>query len=452
MKKFLVLLLSFILTLCLCLAGCEEISGTTSSGSSSGTSSDGSGGDVPESAYTVTLALPNETDKMPDLTGVQARWSDSTSSYTADFDSNGLAYYDGLDGEYIVTIVGSVEGYTYDPNGYTAYGTESGRNVVIDLLEILDFSGSSGDGSGLYGNSLQANETGAYRIEFTYSGQFVYFNLLPVQTGYNYTIYTYVSVVDNEACPSVTVYTNSNQGVSGGYANGKVTLSNPNITFTATASGTYTKNFAITKGYNNTSTSSGFCFAFGITTVDGDYSEPVYLDIYITQGGVYDNSASPYDKVEVEDYNSNYIAPTGTITWVSDLYKDFSYCDVNYHDDDGYWYITYNGTEYLLFVELASCHYGIDVGYNFYGDGRWQACGDQNLSYVNVIMAYYSTATTDHMHPVTNQLQEFLYYRAYSISPGPLFFDGSGVLEKTPYELATDDSHGWLFACGFYMG
>lgn len=448
MKKFLILVLSLIFAVSALFAGCTVTTVGTEGGSSSGGSSSGgttTEDSMTEDSYTVTLSLPSGVTAMPDLTGIQAKWTNSTSVYAADFSSDGVAYYNGLDGEYTVTISGTIEGYTYNPNIYSADGTTEGRNVVIELTALQSFQG--GDGSAHDdGTRAIAYDLGFYRIEFTSASQSFYFEFLPTitTTGYVFSVESYADTTANEINPSFSYMWYSNRKISSTVNDGSDYY------------GSYTKNFR-TEVEMSTYTSGGhnsYIYVISITSTDGNY--PKYLDICIAREREYssdeywDDMGGLYTVLtedDVQDYNADYEQPTGTLRWVSDLYTDFSDCTVQLMDD-GFWYINYGGDWHMLFVELSTCHYSAEGGSVSYGFSSSARCGNSMINYINVINVYLTTATSSGMHPVTQQLEEFLY--DYSAS-WQIFFDGNGFLETSPYYITSNDANQWLFACGFYM-
>ncbi len=485
MKKFLVSVITLILAMCMLISGCATTitnpadssssggTSTSSGGSSSGSS--GSSSDVPDSAYTVTLLLPEGETVMPDLDGIQAKWSNSTSVYTADFDSDGFAYCDGLDGDYTVTISGTLEDYGYNPN---IYSTSSGKDVEIQLIAVQSFA--SGNGSTHYdGVRYVGNAVGLYRFEFTYSGQEVYFEFMPsiTTTGYTFSVETYCDITENEITPTFSLMWWSNRQIES------------TVTGGSDYNGSYTKNIYYEVDMS-TYTAGGhnkYIYVFSINSIDNDYSEVKYLDIYInrereyTDDDYWEDVGGKYTEATLEDYNSNYTVPNGEIKWISDLISDSSYAyqyDFSYFkayssktensdedgywydDDEGYWYFKWQGEWYLLFVELKSCHYPAagENGYSkvIYNFNSSSLCSSTKYYYSTVIATYLTTATAEGYHPVTSQLKTFLY----DYSAGNLFNDYKGTLETFgQYGDASDgyanfssnDSNQWLFACGIYM-
>ncbi len=448
MKKFFVLIMSLLLTVSLCTAGCaKEIQavntgGGSVPGGSTGTP-DGTDEGVPDDAYTVTLALPDGDEVMPDLTGIQAVWTNSTSVYTADFDENGFAYYSGLDGEYTVTVSGIIDGYTYNPNIYRASGTEEGRKVVISLIILGDWGGGSGD-SHYDGRRAIANYVSAYRVEFTKPNQKFYFEFSPITNGsYVYSLETFVNVTENEINPKLDQLYYSTRTTYATYDGG------------SDYCGSYTKNVKISiEYYNNRS----WLYALYIDSTDTDYSTPKYVDIYFKLEGDYDvweDGGGLYKYAEPESYNSDYEIPQGKFYWLSDLYNnDLSYCGQTKLGDDGFYYILYEDEWHLLFFELGGCHFGTSSWgenpyYDFSNGYAGSFCQSTRTYYFYVINAYKETGYTLNssvIHPVTPQIRTFLY--DFSCKNYDMFFDGLGELEKV---CASNEANQWMVACGIFI-
>ncbi len=304
MKKFLICVVTLILMLCPVLGSCgTENTGTSasdsqgsaadsaSSVSSSGSSYDESAeeADSPEesteetssseeseddssklteSSYTVTLVLPEGETVMPDLDGIQAKWSNSSEVYTAYFDSYGFAYCNGLDGDYTVTIVGTIEDYGYNPN---IYSTSSGKDVEIQLIAVQSFTG--GDGTSHYDSIRYTGvSTGLYRFEFTEASQNVYFEFTPsvTATGYTFWLETYCDITEDAVDPTLSLMRYSTRTIVSTVTDG----SDYNGSFTQNIY--YELNLlTYTSGSYNS-----YIYVFSIETEDEDYSLPKYLDVF----------------------------------------------------------------------------------------------------------------------------------------------------------------------------
>lgn len=475
MKKFFLLIVTIVITLSICLAGCAETitggtggtSGSNPSQNTGGTPSDGSHDDVPEDAYTVTLALPDGVAEMPSLTGVQAKWTNAnkTSVYTADFDGSGFAYCTGLDGEYSVTLTGVISGYSYNPNAYQATGLTDkgdGRHVTIQLYALQTFSGNKLGYSSNDGSRAVLKTAGAYRIQFTSSTQSFYFDF-DCPTGYIYSVETYADVTENEVNPTISVLYKSTRNVYEVIPDG------------SDAYGSYTKNvkFQITSAAA-TNGASGWIYMVSIETIDGTY--PRYLDIFINQEKVYSDDefwgGYMYNEIQLEDYDKDWWQnlcdgeePSGTFTYITDLVKqskDFSGFEIaeRTYQQGTYYEVLYNGTWYKLFAEMSKSHLGVYTtvnGIDYYyhnlssSDYRYYLTQSGN-TYKSVLEEYVKTSQEITLpsgkvtiHIVTEQLKAFLY----DYSAMKLFNDGNGWLEEAGY--TTSDANQWLYACGIYL-
>ncbi len=484
MKKFLVLLCAICMCFVVCLSGCGltkdvEIQGTGggTSGGTSGGSSEGSLSGLTETSYTVQLDFGDEI--APSLSGLQVQWINSSSVYTASFSTSGFAYSNEPDGEYTVSLLGTLNGFSYNPNIYSASNTADGRNVTIEMYKIKSFS----KGTGLSlddGIRYTIEEVGLYRLTFSELGQIRYVQF-SMDTKYRYSLETFASVSDNNICPNIDEYYlsthNYYQSLTGG----------------SDYNGSYTKNIYIDELVVD-GRSASFAYGISISSMSSDYSSPKYLDIFIKNEGDAGDT-SYYKSVALESYNTDYDKDTyvnGSTNYysLSNLleersgYKDFNDFTIRYCEngtisagnspdgiehtglEQGYWYVWYSseddsqGSWKLIFMENYFCHYGalnqatntgawIDL-YNLGWDGTTTAgsaiFGGSPMDFKTVLSAYeessinieWSRVKTDghestlselnnlSLHPVSSQLKTYLYLYAMSYA---LFNDGSGTLE-----------------------
>ena len=94
-------------------------------------------------AFVATVTLNGKVYTPPEVTddslALKVRWTDGKSYQTVNLGADGKAECYGLDGEYSVTLINLPDGYTYNPNIYTA--TNDSRDVVIELLSITPTRG-----------------------------------------------------------------------------------------------------------------------------------------------------------------------------------------------------------------------------------------------------------------------------------------------------------------------
>lgn len=154
-----------------------------------------------EAPYTVTLTYNGKVFGATE--GIIAQWTDGYSYYTAPVE-NGVATIDYPDGDYRVTLSALPEGYTYDPNAYTA--TASNRAVEIELHKV---EVPRGAGSDEY-HCIALKKTGFYRTQFARAGQQIFFEFIPTSSG-TYVIESLVDTAAQKVNPVLMVYVGSSQ-------------------------------------------------------------------------------------------------------------------------------------------------------------------------------------------------------------------------------------------------
>ena len=173
MKKIIALCLGVLLslaTLCACAVQTGGGNSDRNSGSYSAEIPDSDNGNseeddadnvLNETSYTVTLSL-DDKQFIPSGTGTYAQWTkitetgDITGFKTATFNENGVAFANGLDGEYRVTLGNLPDGYSYNPNLYVASGNS--RNIVVELYPIIK---TTAKGTDFYDDVITIHRLGA---------------------------------------------------------------------------------------------------------------------------------------------------------------------------------------------------------------------------------------------------------------------------------------------------
>ncbi len=466
MKKFFVLILSLVLVFGI--AGCAVTetppSGGTPSTGSPETPGQPSGGDEEtEQSFTVTLQTANG-ETLPSLAGVSAIWTDSGSVTSAAFGSDGVAYSNDLDGDYRVTLSRTPDGYTYDPNIYTA--TNDARSVTILLypLEVMIGSGiepSQADRGRI--SISNSKKYFAYRLTFTtdLKNDTIWFEVIPQVSGY-YTMETLIDVTVNEVTPTLKKYPSVYL-----FAEGK---EQETITSGGT-SGSYTKNVKYT--CKLAPSQSGGSYAFSISVASTNSVYPKYVDLLFIRQGDYSNDDMYDDMNAVYTYefppaviSDDFKLPEGTFRFIADYNgKTLDNDMVVYNPADGFYYVDFTPDDgkadydALLFVALG--HKGI-VEYGSSGFGPSEnGFYDANLklgrngkryelfinggTYEGVTYTGYAAHAKSGYYPATNELKDFLYN--FSVSK-TVFYDGLGSAESAGYSAGEDDQ--WLFACGFF--
>ncbi|MBR5601191.1 MAG: hypothetical protein IKW24_01025, partial [Clostridia bacterium] len=124
--------------------------------------------------YSVTLTYNGKVFTATD--GILAQWTDGYSFYTASFEG-GVAKAGDLDGDYRVTLSAIPEGFTYDPNKYTAKADAKAVEIELYRVEI-----PRGAGSDEY-HCITLKKTNYYRAEFARAEQMIFFEFVPTSSG-----------------------------------------------------------------------------------------------------------------------------------------------------------------------------------------------------------------------------------------------------------------------------
>ena len=272
MKSFLPLL-TLLLAVTLLLSACGEYnlavklpgsSQTTEENTDDGVITD-ENGEIDENPFTVTLMVGDEVYVPSEERPISVQWNDGFSVHTAPVGEDGTARVGGLDGDYRVRLTDIPEGYTYNPNAYTA--TNNDRNIEIQLYKIVT---TRGNGDQLY-NAIEIKNTGLYCVELTSPTHEIFFEFAPPKSG-TYSVESWMDTIENKVNPRAKYY-GANRffkdlqlvADGGGYE------------------GTYTKNFKLDVRIADEMISDGgqVTFSFGIlsTSTDGVYPIKVYFAI-----------------------------------------------------------------------------------------------------------------------------------------------------------------------------
>ena len=459
-------------------------------------------------AFTATVTLNGKVYTPPtvndDSLALKVRWTDGKSYQTVNLGADGKAECYGLDGEYSVTLINLPDGYTYNPNVYTA--TNDNRDVVIELLPI---TATRGDGSDPY-KCIQLSGTGVYRAKVTHNGQEIFYEFEPTRAG-TYRIESMVDISAGMYDPVIDVYSGSSQfkirdkRIDGGGA-----------------SGGYTTNFKYVVNIDEKFIGNVFTFAVMLEGKDATY--PTYVDFIISYEGGYNYDFITSDFVYPEfiskgfnysDYAS-YLADDRAKYGDSDFkiasvkidgknVFDQQYFRLN--EEDGYYhvydeekYAQYGGWGPVLYANITIPTFFIDSPFNtieyagnknltisngtenyklfiegysaLVGDNVWYFCIStcpcretnggccpienrctkctsdcRHIPAKYVGQRGYADIAIEGRCPVTAELKDFL--QKYAVSQ-KLFSDGNGWAEhSSPRYDAYEDSM-WLFACGYY--
>ncbi len=224
-------------------------------------------GNIDEDPFTVSMTYEGKPFIPAADQPISVRWNDGYTLYEASIGSDGVARVGGLDGDYRVTLTDLPEGYTYNPNIYTA--TNRDRHVEIELYRIID---TKGVGDQLY-NSIRITHTGLYCVEITDADHEVFYEFAPTASG-TYAVESWLDTTENDINPYANYY-----GANVAFKTFLYTQDDGGI------SSSYTKNFKLTVEIADENISSGntgsvaFTFGMKATSKKGAYPTRIYFSI-----------------------------------------------------------------------------------------------------------------------------------------------------------------------------
>lgn len=420
---------------------------TGGSTDNTGGSTDNTGGEDTGVSFSVTLVyryVDSTTNTSYDLSftsalglpdGLQAYWTGEDGVHAATFDSTGIAKCSGLDGDYQVTLSYLPDGFTYNPNIYSA--TNNNRDIIVTLYSLQQ--PVSGDGTGLYQSTgvYRLTSTGAYRATLSSADQVVFFEFRPSdaqtqQEGGTYTVQSLVDVTANEINPILDVYT------------GTFAWKPSTPTYTTDGGGaesSYTKNFKWE--INLSSDMLGNVYTFGVRADSiTDAKFPVDIDFIIERDGAYTGNSKNYPDAEISsvsytvDEDGNYSLPEGYLSCGSYTGQNLSY---EVAEDGGYQ--VYSGTgAYLGYVPAAGL---VSDEYSFsYFAVNNGGIMDETLVQKNQEDGYYYM-----YNQKTGQYDLLLYAKLNQDSQVIVTDGGNGML----YELALSNLRCYSAAKGEYV-
>lgn len=246
--------------------------------------------------FTATIVV-NGKPYIPDAEHpIQVQWTDGYSLYQSQVDENGVAWMDGLDGDYSVTLLTVPDGYAYNPNAYVA--TNNNRNIEIDLYKIVT---TTGKGNSLY-NCITIRSTGIYCVELDDAEDEVFYEFAPSKSG-TYSVEGWVDVAANEVNPQAKYY-----GANAFFKQLQYVADDGG------AEGTYTKNFKLDVEIADEMISTGgqVTFSFGITASSKTNEYPVKVYFAVKLDGEFSLNHSnatimvPTEKLEPQpDYDKS---------------------------------------------------------------------------------------------------------------------------------------------------
>lgn len=281
MKRLLSLILSLIFILS-ALVGCSEITQPQNPGGKPNinlptgdtTTPGGEGGDIEtDEPFTVTIIFDEKI--FTKTTGIEAQWTSTKgdSVYRATFAENTrTASISGLNGAYMVTLVGLPDTYRYNYNSEEHIASNNNRHITIEIFEYITPKGS---GATLYApDIIETARPGAYSATIKRKNGVIFYQFTPTREGVYY-IETICDINDDSINPSIDVYNGHTA-----YKNFSHTVDNGG------AESDYTRN-AIYKIEVDASNLGG-TYPFGIkaTEKSGDY--PCEVEFIIRYAGSYE--------------------------------------------------------------------------------------------------------------------------------------------------------------------
>ena len=249
--------------------GADETLGSDATGTDAVT---GEGEPEPEdSAFTVSLIYNGEpySPKIP----MSAQWTDQFSVHQAEFDENGVARIEGLDGDFQVTLTALPKDITYNPNAHKA--TNDDRHIEIELYGVTKLS-TRGRGEDIY-KPIEINGPGVFQVEIeapneeTGADDVTFYRFIPTRNGV-YSVESWVDTTDNKINPQLDVYTGS---FASWYFSH--TLDDGG------AESTYTKNFL--HKVQAADENIGVSFAFGVKANSKDNTYPITITFVLQLDG-----------------------------------------------------------------------------------------------------------------------------------------------------------------------
>lgn len=278
MKKRILCAIAAALSLLFLLSSCGEYnqavklpgqSNETEADSNQGEVVTDDNGNVDENPFTVTLKVGDEVYVPSEDHPIDVQWSDGFSVHTAPVRSDGVARVGGLDGDYRVRLTSVPDGYTYNPNIYTA--TNHDRNLEIQLYKIVT---TRGHGDQLY-NAIEIKNTGLYCVELTSPTHEIFFEFAPPKSG-TYSMESWMDTIENKVNPQAKFY-----GANRFFKQYQHTADDGG------AEGTYTKNFKLDVKIADEMISDGgqVTFSFGVLSTSTDNQYPIKVFFAITLDG-----------------------------------------------------------------------------------------------------------------------------------------------------------------------
>ena len=373
---------------------------------------------------------------------------DDYSQYSQKIGEDGYAKMK-LDGDFNVILDKAPDGYTYNPNIYTASSDEP--VIEIEIVKIAKVS--KGRGTALY-KEYELSSDGVYRTDIATNKTKVYYEYQPKSAGY-YVVESLVSIYDDVINPKVDIYVGTfaakyfSETLDSGGAHKK---------------GGYTNNFKWVIRLSQAEIQNVYTFAVFAESKTGVY--PVQVDFKISYEGEYYPEATVSKFMVAEEANfktpefskDEYIfknSDHGTGSYYAAVTNGtglLKAADYKYNEETGYWHRYYSDTN--TYGPILCAKITKPCAYYEEALSMIESHGNKNLTVSNgtenykqfIEIDYAAACNSDGVCYVTMELKEFL--QKFSVAQR-LFFDGNGFVETTGVYAIEEDQ--WLFACGYYV-
>lgn len=476
MKRLLTLILLLALTLS-ALTGCMSVENPdgdkeqpefdfSTGGGSEGGEEGGDEPTDPDAPFTVTLKLNEE--RFTETAGMSVEWTSTKGDevHRAAFDkTTRVASVSGLNGSYVVTLIGLPEKYRYNYNAEAHIATNSKRDIEIEVYEYIT---TKGEGADFYSSAISTTRLGAYTATVKDRGEQVYYRFIPNRAG-TYIIETMCDVNEDDINPTMYLY-------GANFAFQQMT----GIVNSGGSEGEYTRNVYYVIDVDATNVGATYPFSITATSKHGNF--PAGVDFIIRRMSDYER-----DKITKTDVH----ADTERIAEVGMITDDFlGGTNINYPEikvragvyryegsmfginpDDGFYHLyneesgKYDGP--ILFVKISKrtrFFYDytppggspMETSFQFFGPsdpvGSVSGGSENYNPFIDEYDAYI--ANDEGVYPVTDEIREFLM--KFVIAQA-YFSDGEGWAETTAeddpsigYRIYSSEEDMWLFACCYY--
>ncbi|MDE6557598.1 MAG: hypothetical protein K2K39_00665 [Clostridia bacterium] len=414
-------------------------------------------GDPTDDSFKVTLICDNAPFTRANYSGIMSlrvQWTniETKQVHRAYFNEGGVASIDGLDGDYKVTLVDLPDGYTYEPNIYSA--DNDYKQISIQLFKLTPLPKLSPYGGAIDGEVqgtvkvYDISSIGAYRVTLKSAEDKVFFRYQPGKNGV-YQITSMVDVTANEINPWMDIHF------------GSIAYINPTPAVRqdgGAVENTYTKNFNAEYTVSPDE-AQGAVFIFRLySTCRNKDAYPLGVDFILDRDGDFKRQDPVTTPVPVtEDFDNTPLTPEGTFDWCANrsAKKLLDEKTVKLNEDGYYYYINlatgdfYKDSDgkalaqYRLYAAISKVNPVMGTTFTDTKVGKGNLNG---YDYSRFVSTYAAHCNVDGCYPVNEELKGFLQNYAQS---DRIFYDGKGVAEEFEHYVS-DERSMWMFACGYY--